>query len=187
VLALFGYSVFAFLFFGALWRFAGRWRYLAERYAADPGRPRERRGLQSAVLLGLGGYNVLKGILKVGVHDTGISLRILPPFNLFHKPLFVPFQEIEGWKTTWYLDSRSTELAFRRAPDVKMVVPADLAEWIAGSSRQKMTLHEDRPPQGNAGRGWYAFVLVTGAFMLVMLAILIGFLLAHVTTPGGLP
>ncbi len=187
MLALFGYSVFAVLFFGALWRFACRWRYLADYYAADPGPPRTKRGLQSAVLLGLGGYNILKGILKVGVHDTGISLRILPPFNLFHKPLFIPYQEIEGWKTTWYLDARSTELAFRRAPEVKMVVPADLAQWIAGFSGRKLTLHDGPPPHGKAGRGWYAFALVTAAISLMMLAGVIWFLLSDMNTSGTLP
>ena len=185
MLALFGYSVFAFLFFGALWRFACRWRYLAESYAADRGKPLDKRSLQSAVLLGLGGFSSLKGILKVGVHDTGISLRIIAPFSLFHTPLFIPYGDIQGWVTTWYLDSRSIELTFRRSPKVKIVVPADLAEWIAARAGQKVELHAVRPPHGNAGRGWFAFALVSAALGLLMISSKIGLLLTQWSLAGG--
>lgn len=173
VLAVFGLSVFAALFFGMLWRTACRWRYLATFYATEPGRPIEARRFQNGVLLGLGGFNTLKGILKLGVHETGLSLRLMAPFSLFHPPLFIPYKDIEGWVTTWYLDAKSTELWFRRAPDVKIVMPAQQAEWIGGFAGGKIVLHDVRPPQGNAGRGWRIFIIVVLCYMLFMIGILL--------------
>lgn len=178
MLSLFGMSVFLALFFGMLRATARRWRYLAQSYAKVPGPPLEKRHMQSAVLLGLSGFNSLKGILTVGVHQTGVSLRVLPPFSLFHDPLFIPYGDISGWRTSWYLDARSTELQFRKAHDVKMVVPAELAEWIGGFAGEKMKLRETSPPGGRAGRGWHAFTLAHAGMSLVMLGVLAYFLLA---------
>jgi hypothetical protein len=179
VLSVFGLGVFAFLFFGMLWRTAVRWRYLAARYAGQTGRAIETRRMQNGVLLGLSGYNSVKGIINIGVHPNGISFRIMPPFSLFHDPLFIPYGDIRGWKTTWYLDSRSVELEFRNAPDVKMVVPADQAEWMQKFAGQKMVLHDATPPDGKAGRGWYAFVLIYAVISLLMLVVLAGIFLAR--------
>ena len=172
VLTVFGFGVFAFLFFGMLWRTAVRWRYLAGSYAGEHGRAIETRRMQNGVLLGLSGYNVVKGILNIGVHANGISFRILPPFSLFHRPLFIPYDDIRGWRTTWYLDSPSVALEFRNAPDVKMVVPADQAEWMRKFAGQKMVLHDTTPPNGKAGRGWYAFALASAGISLLMLVTL---------------
>lgn len=158
-----------------LWRGACRWRNLAQAYSGTPGRSLEVRKLQSVVLLGLGGYNSLKGIVKTGVHQDGVSFRVMAPFSLFHAPLFIPYSDIRGWKTTWYLDAPSTELEFRNAPDIKMVVPADQAEWIQSYSGQKMQLRGISPPNGRAGRGWHAFAVVSavlGFLSLISLVVL---------------
>lgn len=169
MLHVFGLSAFAFFFGGALWMNAGRWRYLAKSYGGEPGILLEKRSLQSAVLLGLGGFNSLKGILIIGLHETGVSLRILAPFSVFHSPLFIPYEDIRGWKTTWYLDAKSTELEFLRAPAIKMVVPADQAQWIRKYAGHQMVLRDVDPPLGKAGRGWHAFSVVHACIGLVMI------------------
>lgn len=175
MLTIFGLGVFGFLFFGMLWRTACRWRYLADRYAGQGKGPSlEEKNLRGAVLIGLGGYESLHGILKMSVHATGVSLRLLAPFSLFHTPLFIPFQDIKGWSTTWYLDAKSIELQFAKAPEVKMIVSADLAEWIAGFSRQQMVVRDISPPGGPAGRGWRAVVLANFGFSVVMLGFVLG-------------
>lgn len=177
MLTFFGLSVFAFLFFGMLWRTACRWRYLAKNYAGATGPSLEDKGLQSAVLLGLGGYNALHGIVRTSVHETGVSFRVMTPFSLFHAPLFVPFEDIRGWSTTWYLDARSIELQFRKAPDVKMVVSEELAEWIASFAGRRMVLSEISAPEGRAGTGWRAFALVNAGVSVVMLTFVLAFLI----------
>ncbi len=175
MLAVFGYSVFFVLFFGMLWRQAFRWRNLAQYYAGDGGRLLEHRNLQSAVLLGQGGFNSLKGILKIGVNEKGVSLRVMKPFSLFHAPLFIPFADIRGWKTSWYLDAPSTELEFRRAPEIKIVVPSEQAEWIQSRAGQTMMLRDVPPPRGKAGQGWRAFLIAYAGYSLVMLIVIVVF------------
>lgn len=170
MLSVFGMSVFVAIFGGMLWSNARRWRYLAKSYAATSPALIEKRSLQSVVLLGLGGYNSLKGIVTIGVHDDGVSLRVLAPFALFHVPLFIPYNDIRGWGTSWYVDARSSELTFRKAPDVQLVMPAEQAEWIGRFAGHKMLLRETPPPQGKAGQGWRAFALVHAGLGLGMVA-----------------
>lgn len=170
LLSIFGVGFAAALFGGILWSNARRWRYLSKFYSEPVRHPLEVRNLQSAVLLGLGGFNSLKGILTIGLDKTGISLRVLKPFSLFHAPLYIPHRDINGWNTTWYLDARSTELEFSGAPDVKIIMPAEQAEWIQSYSGQKLSLHNATPPEGKAGRGWHAFSVVHAAIALAMIA-----------------
>ncbi|MEO1280228.1 MAG: hypothetical protein AAFV69_00690 [Pseudomonadota bacterium] len=172
-------SVFLFAFGGIQWSNARRWRYLSENYAGTADFQIKERNLQSAVMLGLGGYNSLKGILTIGIHHTGVSLRILTPFSLFHSPLFVPFEDISGWKTSWYLDGESRELTFRRAPEVKMVMPAEQAEWIKSYAGDKMMLRDSSPVRGNAGRGWYAFAVINTGLSVIMVGWLLFYLLSQ--------
>lgn len=166
--SVFGLSVFVLLFGGILYRTACRWRRLAKSYSQPVGDALESRRMQSAVLLGFGGYNSLKGILTIGVHKTGVSFRVLAPFALFHSPLFIPYGDIRGWQTTWYLDAPSTELEFSRAPGVKMVVPTDQAEWIGSHAGHRMILRTDSPPNGKTGQGWRAFILINLGLYLIM-------------------
>ncbi|MEZ5853219.1 MAG: hypothetical protein R3D67_00180 [Hyphomicrobiaceae bacterium] len=177
MMSIFGFTMFFGIFGGILWANARRWRKLAESYAGAPPAPAalEERNLQSAVLLGLDGVNSLKGIVKIGVYEAGVSLRIMAPFSLFHAPLFIPYVDIQGWATSWYLDARSTELAFRQTPEVKIVMPAEQAEWIRSFAGHKMTLRETSPPDGKAGQGWRALALIHAALSLV----LIGWLCVH--------
>ena len=172
---IFGLAVFCFLYFGMLWRTSCRWRYLADAYAGDAGTPIEARRMQGGVLIGLGGFDSLHGILNISAHETGVGLRMLLPFSLFRRPLFIPYGDIEGWVTTWYLDAPSTELTLRRAPDVKVVISRDKAEWLAGYSGRKLTLNDVPPPQGKAGQGWHRFVLGVLIYMAIGLVTLLGF------------
>lgn len=178
MLSVVGLGTFVAIFGGMWWACARRWRHLAKAYGATSHPPIEKRHMQSAVLLGLGGYNSLKGIITIGVHQTGVSLQVLAPFSLFHAPLFIPYGDIRGWGTTWYLDARSTELELRQAPDVKIVMSANQAEWIQSFAGHKVTLHDTSPPAGNAGRGWYAFAIANTGISLVMVAWLSMYLLS---------
>lgn len=161
MMTVFGLSVFLFIFLGTLWRGACRWRSLAKAYAGVPGRPIETRRFQSVVLLGLGAYNTLNGIVTISVHHQGVSMRMLGPFALFHAPLFIPYRDIRGWGTSWYLNAPSTELQFKNAEHIKVVMPTEQAKWIGSFSGQVMTVRDAPPPEGNAGRGWHAFALVS--------------------------
>ncbi len=173
MLHVFGF-VFVAVFLGGVYRAtARRWRYLAQSYAGDRGPVLANRHMRSVVLIGLGAFNSLKGIVTIGVHKDGVSFRVMPLFSLFHKPLFVPYRDISAWDTTWYINSPSSELHFRRAPDVKMVLPAEDVAWIKAHSGHTMVLQNTRPPQGQAGRRWHA--LIVGQAVL-SIAVVVGVL-----------
>lgn len=169
MLTVFGLIVFALIFGGMLRANARRWRYLAAAYAGEPGPALDQRSMRSVVLIGMGAFNSLKGIVTIGVHANGVSLRVMPVFSLFHTPLFIPYSDIQGWQTTWYLDSNSNELQFRRATEVKLVLPEDDTKWIKSHAGSKMMLRDAAPPRGNVGRGWRTLLV---AHALVSLAIL---------------
>ena len=169
-----GLAFFAFFYGGIIWRKSFRWRYLADAYAGESGPPIEMRRMRGAVLIGPVAHESLHGIVNISAHETGIGLRMMLPFSLFRKPLFVPYGDIEGWETTWYLDAPSTELSFRRAPDVKVVISKELAEWLAGFSGRKLVLNNAPPPQGKAGQGWRRFVLGTLIYMALGMIALLG-------------
>lgn len=160
MLTLVGVGAFLFFFGGMQWAKSRHWRRLARKYAGSADRAIKTRRMQNVVLIGLGGYTSLKGIVTVGVHARGVSFRPFTALAMFHEPLFIPFDEIRGWQTTWYLDARSTELEFRRVPDMKMVVPQELAEWMQDFAGERMTLRQSPPPKGRAGRGWHVVLLV---------------------------
>ncbi len=105
------------------YRDAHFWRYLSNFYEAPWQRPIETRRFQNAVAYGEGfaskSYN---GLLTIGIHEFGLALSIISPFSFFHKPLFIPFSEIKGWKQFWYLNAKSYELELESAPDVKPAI-----------------------------------------------------------------
>lgn len=176
MLSLFGTSVFLFLFFGMLRRNAYRWCYLSERYGAAGSRVLETRKMQSAVLLGPGGYNSLKGIVTIGRHETGVSFRVMAPFSLFHSPFFIPYADIKGAKARWYLDAPSTELEFTNAPDVKMIMPEEQAEWLQRHAGDVKFLNTMGPAR--AASGWRTFIIGCAVFQLVMILAALAFYVA---------
>ena len=98
-------------------RDAIHWNYLAKTYARPWQKPiSERWG--NAVLYGK--FPVSKaynGILKIGVHEDGFSLRVrFPLISYFCEPLFIPFRDVRGWDQTWYLNSKTVELELAGAP-----------------------------------------------------------------------
>lgn len=173
-----GLAVFVILIRWALWAKTRQWCHLARRYPGSArSEPFETRSFQSGVLFGFGSFNSMNGIMTADVSRSGVVLRAVPPFSLVYPPLLIPYDEIQGWRTTWYLDAPSSELQFRNAPEVKMIVPADLAVWIQAHAGHHMTLNYQPPPQGRVGRGWRAFQLVHVALSVVMVTTLIAVML----------
>jgi hypothetical protein len=178
-LMLIGLSVFGGSLYVVYFRDSHYWRYLCEFYEAPWQRPIETRYFQHAVAYGEGiaskSYN---GILTIGVHELGLALSILPPFSFFHKPLFIPYAEIKGWKQYWYLNSKSYELEFQSAPDVKLVMPASQIKWLQETSRGQMEIVGEHSPHKQRPNIWYAILIVQG---LMALGLLLYFVLGEVT------
>lgn len=149
------------------------WRYLEESYGRPWQRPIEARRFQHAVAYGRGiasrSYN---GLLTIGVHEQGIALRIVPPFSIFQKPLFIPFADIKGWKQIWYLNSKSYELEFESAPEVKLVMPASQISWLQEASRGQFAVFNQHSPHKQRPNLWYVIIIIQALMALGLLAYL---------------
>lgn len=149
-------------------RDAIHWEYLERVYGRPWRTPiRERSG--SAVLYGKfplsKAYN---GIVKLGVHGDGLSLRIVfPLISLFCRPLFIPYRDICGWDQTWYLDAKTVELELAGAPEVKIVMPRKQVEWIRGAGRTDITMMNEASPHRDKPVIWHAFVITSSLVMIV--------------------
>lgn len=166
-----GLSVFGGSLAIVLWRNAIDWRYLAGIYPSLRSRAIEARHMQNAVSYGVGGasrsYN---GILTIERHDTGVALRILPPFSIFHAPIFIPFTDIIGWNQQWYLNSKSVEIEFLRAPNVKFVMPLSQIEWLYEGSKGQFELTDKCSPYQQRPVIWYTIIIAMGILTAILAA-----------------
>jgi hypothetical protein len=173
MLIFIGASTFVFIFGGMLWTTARRWRSLAAHYARETPFAIEKRIMQSVILTSASGYNAHKGIITIGLHETGLSMRVMKPFSLFHQPLFIPYADIHSGPTIWYLNAHSIELAFRQEPDIRLVMSADQVSWINAASPQKFTVETRSSQRQSPTTRWHAFATVHAAIALVMVVCLL--------------
>lgn len=149
-------------------RDANHWRYLAKSYERNWQTPiSERWG--NVVLYGK--FPVSKaynGILKLGIHSNGLSLKVMmPPQNIFCRPLFVPFKDIRGWDQTWYLNAKTVELELEHAPEVKMAMPRDQMEWIRSAGGSEIEIMDQASPHRDKPVLWHAFLIVSSAVVIL--------------------
>ena len=144
------------------------WQYLEQVYGRPWQTPiHERWG--HAVLYGK--FPVSKaynGILKVGVHHNGLSLRIMfPIISFFCRPLFIPYGDICGWDQTWYLNAKTVELELSGAPEVKIAMPREQVEWIRNTSGVKIAMMNQTSPHRDKPVIWHAFLVVSSLVFVV--------------------
>lgn len=155
-----------------------RWRYLADHYGPPADQPTIEKQFQNAILYGHGvAYNSYNGIVTIGVLNGGIALRLFKPFSFFHKPLFIPFTDIKGWKQRWFLNTPSIELEFAKAPDVKVVMPKDQVDWLHETMDASLSISGDLPPENKRPDFSYASTLALGGLSLMTGAMIIASLL----------
>jgi len=107
-----------------------RWRPLSEYYGRPIETAREVRRLQTLIIHGVGAaFESYKGIVTVGVSDSGLSLSLLPPWAVFHAPLFIPYGDISIRERQWFL-FKAVEITTRKAPQTKIVIYPELWNWI---------------------------------------------------------
>lgn len=161
VSAIFGLLFVFGLLFALSIRNAHRWRSLAAVYGRPWHRPLKTRWLGNVVLYGGGpAFVTYNGIAVLGVHETGIALRLLPPFSMFHPPLFIPFSDIRAWKTFWFLNARSVELEFLRAQDIQMVLGSDDVRWISESANINIAVADVTAAHSARPHLWHALCLL---------------------------
>lgn len=136
---LFGACVVAVVLCTICKAHARRWTILAREYACrhPPGDGDVRR-LQTVILTHGGelAYSSYRGIVTATVNESGLRLRLLPPFSYLHPALFIPFDELQIKASSWYLNSSSYRLCPSRASNVGMIVDGDFANWIMSYAPQ---------------------------------------------------
>jgi len=116
-----------------IWKRHGfRWNRIAAEYEVhDCSPPIAERRLQSIFLTGGGfAYASYKGTVTVGVTEDGVTLRLMPPWSVFHPPLHIPFEHILVKPTSWYLNSSCYKLTLAGKDDIEITTHGALVDWI---------------------------------------------------------
>ena len=95
-----------------------------------------RRGIPGPVLTGMD-YRQYAGAL-IRVHDSGLSVSLVPPLNISCAPIELPFDEMELQPTVWALWPEACAVRMRRLPGIDLVLARDTVQWIRA--------HTDRAP-----------------------------------------
>lgn len=145
------------------------WEKLVSVYGRDWQTPRFYKQFANMILYSEGRpAKSYKGIISIGLLDDGFALRpnrILVPFQ---SPVFIPYADVQGWDQGWYIDAKSTELSFRQAPHIRMIMPRKQVEWMLSLAGDAVKISEARPPHGT--RPWLTYVhaLISAALLVVL-------------------
>ncbi len=150
---VFGYAfgvVFVALILSVIYKaHAVDWARLVEIYGRDWQTPRLKKRFAHMILYSEGrpakSYN---SMLDIGLLEDGIALRPSRIFAPFHPPVFIPYTDIEGWSQQWYINAKSAELSFRKAPHMRMIMPRDQVEWMFSLTGLAAPVLAARPPHG---------------------------------------
>ena len=176
--------LFGVLFAGGLMAFmykrdAVDWEKLEAAYRRPWTAPENTKTFATALLYSEGRpAKSLKGLLTIGLYPYGIGIRpsrILLPFQ---KPIFIPYEDVQGWQQFWYIDGKSIELAFRKTPEMRLIMPKEQVEWIAEHSQVNLPISNDRPDTGN----WPYVTFIYSAIMgLATLGLMIAYFTGYIT------
>ena len=98
-----------------------------------------KRGEKGPLIFGNAAYRLYAGV-AVTVHQDGLSLSLVPPFNIRCPPLFLPFDQMRLEPTSWGLWPEPFAIRMRRATDVDLILDRSVVSWIRE--------HVDREPFG---------------------------------------
>ncbi len=125
-----GSSVFVGLMGFALYRHSWRWRHLAVRNGAlDTDRPDREHWTNLVLDGGHIGWNSYGGVTFIGVNARGVTLRLLPPFSIFHRPLFFRFDQVVIAPTRWLFQD-AYEIQLPDSSGIRIVINGAAVRWI---------------------------------------------------------
>ena len=138
--------IFPFFFVG-LWCIVLRvlsvtsgWTDLAEKFQSQELFRGEYHRFQSGKLNRVG----FKGSLDIGVNECGLYLVPILTFRLFHKPLLIPWGEIEAEPFERFL-YKGYRLTFHSVPTVALEVSARRFEQMAEHVKPKISSQQSPP------------------------------------------
>lgn len=147
---LFGFGIAGLLIVIIYKRNAIDWDILARTYSRAWVNPLAQKRIQNAVLYSKGrpakSYN---GLVTIGLFQDGVGFRLNSFLAPFHRPIFVPYADLRGYKQDWYLNVASTELGFEKVPSMRLIMPAAQVDWIESATKGKIFVLEQYPPHDN--------------------------------------
>lgn len=182
---LFGYAFGGAFVVGILGfmykRHAEEWEVLASVYGRKWAPPIQKKRFRSLVLYREGKpARPYAGIVTLGVYEHGIALKPFVFLAPFHKPVFIPFADIQGWKQSWYWDGASTELMFTGTPELQMIMPEVQVKWISSVGQSGIAVSDDYVPRSN----WPWATQAMAVCSLCMVIAVIGLSILQHTHPG---
>jgi hypothetical protein len=134
-LALAGYIIYAS---------NSRWREYETLYAASGATKPLARNMTGMVRLSQPGYRWghLSGDLKshrhppvfVGVHETGLSLSIMPPFKYGCRDLFLPFDKMTIEPAQWDFVKDAYGVQMNGVDGIEILMFSNILQWAATRS-----------------------------------------------------
>ncbi len=168
---LFGVVIVGALMLALINRDAVDWDHLVSAYGRDWWPPRMQKRFASMILYSEGRpAKSYAGVIQIGLHDDGVALRPNRILRPFQQTIFIPYKDIQGWDQGWYLNAKSTELSFRKAPHMRLIMPRDQVEWMLALSKGSARISKARPPHGT--RPWLTYITAL-AFGVMTLAVII--------------
>jgi len=140
---LVGAAVFLGLMWWAAKTRASQWQAVSNAYAArPPASPIARKTPETIIVaqrgatgpLSPGGFRNYAGV-SIAVHDDGLALSLVPPFNILCPPIFLPYDGMAVVPTSWGLWPEPVAIRMRHAPDVDIIVARDTVRWLREHSR----------------------------------------------------
>jgi hypothetical protein len=156
------------------WRHAIDWQAIEQAYHRPWQEPMQMKRLQTLLLYSDGRMTKsYKGLLTLGLYRDGIGMRMNPVLVPFHRPVFIPFTDISGWTQKWFIDAKSVELSFAKVPHLRIIMPADQMDWVAGSSGGAVSISPEQPPHGKWPYASFAIAVIFGAWAVLLIVYLL--------------
>jgi hypothetical protein len=135
-----GASVFVALMYFALRTMSQFWRATAEAYPGRAGSQRIARKFPETIVMtsrtdDRGADRFRKGWhsyapARIDIHEDGLVLAMIPPFDLMCAPLFLPFSEMTMADTSWAFWRQPVAIRMRQAPGIDIIIGREAAGWI---------------------------------------------------------
>lgn len=150
-------------------RHAESWQRFQPSYGQDWKNPVAKRRMQNLLIYSEGDFaRHYPGLVTLGVFPNGLGIRFLPIVDIFHHPIFVPYEDISGWQQKWYINAKSVELSFAKIPELRIIMPASQVAWIAEQGYGNIHISPDKPPTNNWPYATYFSALLLFALALAL-------------------
>ena len=132
----------ATVFLGLMWWIAKAhsqlWLRASQAYSGHmPTPPNPCKGLDRIVISGRAtrprlsakaGYRAYP--VGIAIHDSGIAVSAISPFNVMCPPIRLPFDEMEVSPTWWGQWREPVAVRMKQAPDVDIILARDTVRWL---------------------------------------------------------